>query len=110
MSRLSLLSARRAAQQTEASLVAESVLAEVESGAVELVELAGEWNPTETQTPEWRYETSVEPTQMQGMLMVRVVVAEIDPGDEAPTTFQLVRWLPDPEYLELIQSQSEEAL
>ncbi|TWT35152.1 hypothetical protein KOR34_00390 [Posidoniimonas corsicana] len=110
VSRLSLMNSRRAAMQSEAALVAESVLGELESGAAQLVAFSSEWNPTDLATPVWRYEVAIDQTNVQGMLLARVLVTEIDPGDEQPTSLQVVRWFQDPDYIELLESQSEEAV
>lgn len=107
VSRLSLVNSREAARETEAAIVAESVLAELESGAAELVDFSAEWNPTQLDEPAWRYEVRIEQTNAQGMLLARVVVTELDPGESEPATFQLVRWFQDQDYLELLESQAE---
>ncbi|TWT67009.1 hypothetical protein Pla123a_44380 [Posidoniimonas polymericola] len=107
VSRLSLMNSRQAARETEAAIVAQSVLAELESGSAELADFSAEWNPTQLGEPAWRYEVRIEQTSVQGMVLARVLVTELDPGDEAPTTFQLIRWFQDQEYLELLESQAE---
>lgn len=111
VSRLSMRNARHAAFETEAALVAESVLAELEAGTMELVDVTSEWAEAEDQPAEWSYEVHVEPTSSEVLLLIRILVQETEPTDgEPPVTFELVRWFQDPVYLEQILSLAEEAV
>ncbi len=105
VSRLSLVNADRAALETGASLVAESVLAEMEAGTAEIANFAGEWVDDEAVEPEWSYEVVVEPTALEEILLARITVSQIDPGDkDRPVSFQLVRWFQDPDYLAQLET------
>jgi hypothetical protein len=104
VSRLSLVNADRAALETDAALVAESVLAEIEAGTAQVTNFTGEWVDDEGTEPEWSYEVVVESTALQEILLARITVSQIDPGDsDRPVKFQLVRWFQDPQYLEQVE-------
>jgi type II secretion system protein I len=86
-----------------AQLYCESTMNEVAAGAIE---------PTSGSGPlddlgEWTYDLTVESTDQENMLSVKVVVAQDTEQYARPVTFTMTRWLIDPAFVE--QAAAEEA-
>lgn len=113
VSRLTLRNARTAVLETEATLIAESVLAELESGASPLDNLQGEWMDDSPQAgpAEWEYQVLIEQTQLTELLQARITVSQILDTDlnQAPFSLTLIRLFPDPTYMQQIATTSEVA-
>lgn len=90
-----LTNARTAASLAEAQLLCESKLAEVTAGLVPLSAVTAA--PIETD-PNWTYSIVVDQTLDQGLVVVRVTVAENLPPAQQPAEFTLSRWMIDPTY------------
>jgi len=111
VSRLALQNASAARDLARAQLLAESKLAEIESGitAPEAVENAAfdtssaSLDPAE---PAWLYSISTQSTDEEGLISVRVTVTRDLPVGQHPVKFSLVRWLPDPNYTPPSQTSS----
>ncbi|MEM1303884.1 MAG: prepilin-type N-terminal cleavage/methylation domain-containing protein [Planctomycetota bacterium] len=90
--------ARRAALESDATLVAESIVAQLSAGLVELVAVdAVPWDDGAT-TPTWSYAIAVEPTAYDGLLRARVTVSELQPVDRTAVQVSLSRWFEDPAF------------
>lgn len=110
VSRLSLENARLGVMKTEATLVAESVLAELEAGSAELTSFQGDWAADETAQSDWSYAVTVEGAAITGLLAVTVRVTELPSTarqSSTPLSFTLMRWFQDPAYLEQITLAAE---
>ena len=84
--------------ESEAQILASSVMDELVAGARELVAISqGEFDfVTE---PRWVYSVLIEPTAYEELVAVRVLVEQdLDPRLQ-PARFELVRWLPNPDYI-----------
>ena len=100
MSKITLLAARNAheaADSTEATLVARSVMAELQAGIRELapsgpIEITGE-----NAFAGWAITVVIEPTVVEELLQVRVQVVRSFGSDNRPSS-ELVRWFPAPNY------------
>lgn len=112
VSRLSMENARLAALETDAAIVAESVLAELEAGTAELANFSGEWADEDKPQAEWSYQVTVESSATDGLLVAKVVVTEVllqqrAAAGDRPASFSLVRWFQDPDYLAQFESAAE---
>ena len=79
-----------------AQLYCESTLNEVACGAIE---------PTSGSGPlddlgDWTYELTVEPTDQQNMLSVKVLVTQDPEQYSRPISFTMTRWMIDPVFVE----------
>lgn len=91
--------ASRASGEGEAVLIAESVMAQVLAGLLPAAATpATDWTPDEEvdRPAAWRYSIEVAPTDLQELLLVSVMVEEVAPGNEAPLTGSLSRWVLNP--------------
>lgn len=96
--RLGIDSAQIARDLTHAELLAESKLAELTAGvevptpvqgaALGTTAVAGE--------PDWLYSVELTPVDEEGLVALRVTVAQDMPPEKRPVTFSLVRWIVDP--------------
>jgi len=84
--------------ETQAQVLAESVMAELLSGARALSDVNGAEFDQETD-PRWQYWIALEPTERQELLLVRVTVAQELPPEMQPARYELVRWMLNPDYL-----------
>ncbi|MBN1908172.1 MAG: type II secretion system protein [Pirellulales bacterium] len=111
IARMGLRSAARARDTTMAQLLAESKMAEVLSSteglAVESGVPFGTGGAGET---DWIYSVELEPTLEQGIVAVRVTVAQDLLPERRPVSLSIVRWTVDPnyEFPEVIQEEEEE--
>lgn len=84
--------------ETQAQVLAESVMAELLSGARALSDVNGAEFNLGTD-PQWQYWIALEPTERQELLLVRVTVAQELPPEMQPARYELVRWMLNPDYL-----------
>jgi len=89
--------AARARDETQAQIIAASILDELVSGAriLDSIERA-EYDPT--MDPPWFYSIIIEPTAYDALIAVRVLVEQQTDVRSRPIRFELVRWLPNPNY------------
>lgn len=88
--------ARRSAAESDATLIAESVLAELAAGTRELVAVEAEpWNDGQ-QTPTWVISVAPQPTTFDNLLAAQVTVKTIQPLGNTPVSVRLIRWFADP--------------
>jgi type II secretion system protein I len=91
--------------ESQAQILASSVMDELVAGARQLVAISkGEFDfVTE---PPWLYSVQIEPTAYPELVAVRVLVEQdLDPRLQ-PAQFELVRWLPNPDYIPAQTSSS----
>jgi len=98
LARLGMENARVARDKTQAELLCESKLAEIAAGItvpepVQGVPFEGVTDPSE---PAWLYSIALETIDQQGLIAVRVTVAQDLPPQKRPVAFSLVRWIQDP--------------
>jgi type II secretory pathway pseudopilin PulG len=84
--------------ESEAQIMASSVMDELISGARQLV--AANQAPFNYDTePPWLYSIALEQTGYNELVAVRVLVEQdVDPRLQ-PARFELIRWLPNPDYV-----------
>jgi type II secretion system protein I len=84
--------------ESQAQILASSVMDELVAGARELVAIDRGQFDFVTEPP-WVYSVLIESTAYQELVAVRVLVEQdIDPRLQ-PARFALVRWLPNPDYI-----------
>ena len=84
--------------ETQAQLLAESVMEEILCEARPLAAVNSALFDMVTE-PRWQYSIVIEPTQQKELLLVRVAVAEQLPPELQPARFELVRWVLNPDSL-----------
>ncbi|MCC6126815.1 MAG: prepilin-type N-terminal cleavage/methylation domain-containing protein [Pirellulales bacterium] len=105
--RMGLRSAKAARDLTRAELLCESIMSEITAGITppDPVENAPVVDPVtgstldEIQTDDvapWIYSIDVQSIDEDGLLAVKVTVAQELPPAQRPASFSLVRWMPDP--------------
>lgn len=104
--RMSHQQAERGALETEATMVAESVLAELLSGLRPLTAVTGEPYsdvalPNQpVQTPKWKVSIEVGAGPIDGMIQVKVLVTPAEELLAGLAPVEIVRWAPDPSLAE----------
>ena len=111
VSRLAMRNASGARDLARAQLLAETKLAEIESGItapdpVEKAAFDATAESLDAAEPAWLYSISSEATDEEGLISVRVAVTRDMPAGQHPVKFSLVRWLPDPNYTPPTQDSS----
>jgi general secretion pathway protein I len=91
--------------ETQAQVLAESVMEEILAGSRSLTNVNGALFPLETE-PRWQHWIAVEPTDRDELLLIRVTVAEQLPPELQPARFELVRWVLNPDSLPATPQQS----
>ena len=95
--RLGDRNAEQARDTTQAELLADSVMSELVAGARALGNVTGQFNlATE---PPWVYTIAIEPTEYVELVAVRVSVTQDSAPELDPARCDVVRWLPNPDYL-----------
>jgi type II secretion system protein I len=84
--------------ETQAQIVASSVMDELAAGARALAAVdRGVFDPE--WDPQWLYSIATEPTAYAELLAVRVLVEQQLAAPLQPARFELTRWLPNPDYV-----------
>jgi uncharacterized membrane protein YgcG len=96
--RLADRNAGAARDETQAQIVAASIMDELTAGARILTAVTGAALEYETDTP-WLYSIAIEQTAYKEMVAVRVLVEQDTDPRLQPARFELVRWLPNPDYI-----------
>ena len=97
-------SAVEAKIRSDANILADSKMAEVAAGVLDLQSAAE--RPFD-ENPDWLYSIQVQPSPQLGLLMVTVTVEQSPASSANPISFSLVRFVPDPDYdpLDYIEEQ-----
>ena len=96
--RLADRSASTAEDETHAQILAASIMDELSAGSRELT--AVPQAPLETgDDPPWLYTVEMEQTQYDELVSVRVRVEQQLEARLQPAQFELVRWMPNPDYV-----------
>ncbi|MEX2092072.1 MAG: prepilin-type N-terminal cleavage/methylation domain-containing protein [Pirellulales bacterium] len=103
--RLGDQNAAAAADESQAEMLAESVMSELLVGARSLANVSGAVLPLEDDPP-WAVSIEIQPTEYQELVAVRVSVAQQLAPVQQPARCDLVRWLPNPDYLPAATQQS----
>jgi len=103
--RLGDQNASAAADESRAEMLAESVMAEILVGARTIGNVNGAVLPLEDDPP-WAVSIEVQSTDYQELVAVRVSVAQQLPPEQQPARCDLIRWLPNPDYLPAETEQS----
>ena len=103
--RLGDQNASAAADEAQAEMLAESVMAEILVGARPLASVNGAALPLEDD-PAWVVSVTVQPTEYVELVAVSVRVAQQLPPAQQPAYCDLVRWVPNPDYLPATAQQS----
>lgn len=85
--------ADRARRQFDATLICDSVMAELAGGVIEAQSVSGAEVPN---IPQWQYSVDVVNSDVAGLLLATVSVRQ---RNEENVEMSLVRLLPDPDYL-----------
>jgi type II secretory pathway pseudopilin PulG len=96
--RLGDQNAAAAAEESQAEMLAESVMSELLVGARTLANVSGNELPLEDD-PTWAVSIEIQPTEYQELVAVRVSVVQVLAPEQEPARCDLVRWLPNPDYL-----------
>ena len=92
---------------TRAEMLAGSVMSELIAGARPLANSSAKFNlATE---PPWVYSIAVEPTEYIELISVRVSVTQDTAPELDPARCDLVRWLPNPDYVPATSADSAPA-
>lgn len=95
----SFANAANATDSLEARIVAQSVIDQLKCGALEIANFGPSQMSDTEALGEWAVQVIVEPTTVQELVQVRVLVGTtLEPG-ERPAC-ELVRWYQNPEYAE----------
>lgn len=108
VTRLSHRNAEHAALESDAVVVAESVVAQIVAGLVEPVDIPATAWMVGDETPSWRYSVTTEPSDLPELLQARVRVEEAFSRPD-PIAVELVRWVLDPSVIAASESASESA-
>lgn len=103
--RLGDQNAAAAADEAQAEMLAESVMAEILVGARPLTSVNGAALPLDDD-PAWAVSVTVQPTEYVELVAVSVRVAQQLPPAQEPAFCDLVRWVPNPDYLPATSQQS----
>jgi len=96
--RLADRSASTAEDETHAQILAASIMDELSAGSRELQSVPQ--SPLETgDDPPWLYAIEMEQTQYDELVSVRVRVEQDLEARLQPAKFELVRWMPNPDYV-----------
>jgi type II secretion system protein I len=105
--RLGDQNAELAADESQAEMLAESVMSEILVGARPLASVSGAELPLEDD-PKWIVSIDVQPTEYQELVAVGVSVAQQLAPQLQPARCDLVRWMQNPDYLATIAAQQQQ--
>lgn len=95
--RMSFTNAAGATDALESRMVAQSVIDQLKCGAIEMVDAGPMQLGQDDALADWAVEIVIEPTAVEELLQVRVLVGRtLEPG-ERPAC-ELVRWFQNPEF------------
>ena len=100
--------AAAAADEAQAEMLAESVMAEILVGARPLTSVNGAALPL-ADDPAWVVSVTVQPTEYVELVAVSVRVAQQLPPAQEPAYCDLVRWVPNPDYLPATAQTSQQS-
>lgn len=100
--RLGDQNAAAAADEAQAEMLAESVMSEILVGARALTNVDGAVLPL-VDDPQWVVSIAVQPTEFQELVALRVAVAQQLPPEQNPVRCDLLRWMPNRNYLPATQ-------
>jgi type II secretion system protein I len=84
--------------ESQAQILAATVMDELVAGARQLMAVdRGQFDIVSE--PPWLYSVAIEPTAFDQLIAVRVLVEQDLDSRLQPARFQLVRWLPNPDYI-----------
>ena len=90
--------------ESQAQILASSVMDELLAGSMQM--MAVNHVPFDYITePQWVYSIAFEQTPYVELLMVRVRVEQDLPPEREPAVFEIVRWMPNPDYLPTATSE-----
>src|SRR3954467_7711600 len=96
--RLADRSASTAEDETHAQIIAASIMDELSAGSRELTAVSQ--TPLDTgDDPPWLYTVEMSQTQYDELVCVRVRVEQDLEARLQPARFELVRWMPNPDYV-----------
>lgn len=98
--------AAAAADEAQAEMLAESVMSEILVGARALANVDGAVLPL-VDDPQWTVSISVQPTEYQELVAVQIAVAQQLPPEQDPARCDLLRWMPNPDYLPAAQQSQD---
>jgi prepilin-type N-terminal cleavage/methylation domain-containing protein len=84
--------------ESEAQILASTVMDELVAGARELLAMTQTPFDYETELP-WVYSIAIEPTAYEELVAVRVLVEQDTDARLQPARYELIRWLPNPDYI-----------
>jgi prepilin-type N-terminal cleavage/methylation domain-containing protein len=84
--------------ESEAQILAASVMDELISGARQLMAVTRTPFMYDTE-PQWLYSIAIEQTGYDQLVAVRILVEQDVDARLQPARFELVRWLPNPDYV-----------
>lgn len=97
--------AAAAADEARAAMLAESVMSELLVGARQVANVSGAALPLEDDPP-WVASIEVQATDYQELVAVRVSIVQQLPPEQEPARCDLVRWMPNPNYIPATQQDS----
>jgi hypothetical protein len=103
--RLADQNAAAATDESQAELLAESVMSELQVGARPLTAVNNASLAVEAEPP-WALSIAIDQTDFQELVAVRVRVAQQLASQLEPAYCELVRWFPNPDYLPVADQQS----
>lgn len=103
--RLGDQNAAAAADESRAAMLAESVMSEMLVGARPVIAVSGVALPLEDDPP-WTAAIEVVATDYQELVAVRVTIVQQLPPEQEPARCDLVRWMPNPNFVPASQQQS----
>lgn len=96
--RLADRNAQLVRDESQAQILAASVMDELLSGSRLLVAV-NQAQMDDVTDPPWLYSVVLEQTPYQELVLVRVQVEQQLPPQQQPAHFELVRWMPNPDYI-----------
>ncbi len=96
--RLAAMNGQMAQDETQAQILAASVMDELLSGA-RAIETVNSLPFDLISEPPWTYSIALEQTDHQELILARIRVEQQLPDEKQPPHFELIRWLPNPDYI-----------
>jgi hypothetical protein len=94
--------------ETQAQILAASIMDELLAGARPLTAVTRQvFDPV--WDPQWLYSVAWDQTALEELVLLRVVVEQQLEARLEPVRFELVRWLPNPDYVPAETQQADES-